>query len=241
MAPGAGLPSVVRSVVAVQPSYLQYRGDLRFDFWFSCAYCTISEAEACGIAFEIDHFSPQVGGTVTNVHAYDNLMWACGPCNGAKSNVWLSPAHQALGYRYLRPDEDCFDDHFEAKGVRLVPLTTPARFTHEVLNLDRGVLRTVREIRQRIFQNSAVLTTGLNALKGRKLDSLRPEARLRFEEARRTALDAVAKLSKELVEASDIRLLTKSPLPVYGPPDKEQTRRRRAFLKSVKALVPEIT
>lgn len=238
MIAGAGLPSVVRSTVVKKAAYSDYRMELRFDFWFSCAYCSISEAEAYTIPFQIDHFAPQVGGGLVDVHAYENLMWSCGPCNISKSNVWPDAQLSALGYRYLRPDQDCFATHFKLQGVRIVPQSKPAEFTHEVLNLDRGVLRAVRELRARIVDNGDAIAHGLHQLIGKRLDSLRPDARALFEDARKTALSAVKKLEEDIVQASDIRLINKSPLPVFEV-DKAQTKRRRDYLKSLNALIPK--
>lgn len=240
MLAGEGLPSVVRSYVVAKASYSDYRAELRFDFWFSCAYCSISEAEAFAIPFQIDHFAPQVGGGLVDVHAYENLMWCCGPCNRSKSNVWPDEELQALGYRYLRPDRDCFIQHFKLQGVRLVPQTPPAEFTHNVLNLDRAVLRSVRELRSRIVQNAEAIANGLHQLIGRRIDTLRPDARLVFEDARKTAMSAVQRLEEDLVQASDIRLINQSPLPVFEGADKEQTKRRREYLAGLNALVPKI-
>jgi Restriction endonuclease len=91
---------VVRSVVIPNRPYGDYLQNLRYDFWFSCAYCSIAEAEAVGISFEIDHYEPQ-STEVLHVHDYSNLMYSCSPCNLSKSNIWTSPEQQAQGLRFL--------------------------------------------------------------------------------------------------------------------------------------------
>lgn len=239
MTSGIGTPSVVRSVVQFKANYRAYVPELRYDFWFSCAYCTITEAEACGITFEVDHYSPQVGGNLINVNVYSNLMWCCSDCNGLKSNFEFSPALQAKGYRFVRPDQDCFLDHFELNGIQLKPKTEPARFTHRILRLDRAVLRRIRELREQIYGNSALLVKGLSELKSRRMDSLNTEGRLRFEDAKKTAIGAVARLKEEIIEASDVRKLSASPLPVFQPVDKDQNKARRDYLAEIKALAAE--
>jgi len=39
----------VRREVTKKSNYQDYREDLRYDFWYSCAYCSITELEAMGI------------------------------------------------------------------------------------------------------------------------------------------------------------------------------------------------
>lgn len=52
-------PLVKRSSPGHKPTYGEYREVLRHDFFYSCAYCTLMEAEAKGISYEIDHFLPR--------------------------------------------------------------------------------------------------------------------------------------------------------------------------------------
>lgn len=146
---------------------------------------------------------------------------------------------QAKGYRFVRPDQDCFLDHFELNGIQLKPKTEPARFTHRILRLDRAVLRRIRELREQIYGNSALLVKGLSELKSRRMDSLNTEGRLRFEDAKKTAIGAVARLKEEIIQASDVRKLSASPLPVFQPVDKDQNKARRDYLAEVKALAAE--
>ena len=68
--------TVTRSFVAPKGSYANYRQDLRVDFWYSCAYCSITEVEAQGIAFEIDHYAPHSKFPELK-HDYGNLMYSC--------------------------------------------------------------------------------------------------------------------------------------------------------------------
>src|SRR2546429_8505983 len=88
-------PPVTRSSPGLKTPSTAYRQDLRTDFCFSCAYCTISEEEAHGISFEIDHYQPQQhGGT----HAYDNLLYACDTCNNQwKRGIWPNASMRAAG------------------------------------------------------------------------------------------------------------------------------------------------
>ncbi|MGC1294505.1 MAG: hypothetical protein WA869_05640 [Alloacidobacterium sp.] len=50
---------VERSVVPKGLQYGNYKKYLRYDFMYSCAYCSMSEAEAQAIRFTIDHYEPR--------------------------------------------------------------------------------------------------------------------------------------------------------------------------------------
>jgi hypothetical protein len=45
----------------------------RNDFFYSCAYCTMSEAEAQATRFTVDHYEPK-NAQPDLINAYDNLM-----------------------------------------------------------------------------------------------------------------------------------------------------------------------
>lgn len=69
---------VERSHVQLGLKYGEYRETLRYDFFHSCAYCTMSEYEASGIRFTIDHYEPQISSP-NLIDEYTNLMWAVTP------------------------------------------------------------------------------------------------------------------------------------------------------------------
>jgi 5-methylcytosine-specific restriction endonuclease McrA len=77
-------PLVTRSYVEPTKDYLEYVEHLRHDFFYSCAYCTITEHEAETINFNIDHYEPKsLRPDLTN--EYSNLMYACRFCNTYKA------------------------------------------------------------------------------------------------------------------------------------------------------------
>jgi hypothetical protein len=66
--------------------YGMYRNWLRDEFSFRCVYCL--RRESWGTVrkdWQIDHLVPQ-STSHTGVLDYDNLVYACGPCNHTKSN-----------------------------------------------------------------------------------------------------------------------------------------------------------
>jgi len=222
---------VIRSSVPVYRDYGRYREHLRLDFWFSCAYCTIAELEATGIGFCIDHYEPQDYAPHLS-SAYENLMYSCTTCNGSKSNH-PSPAHRARGFRFFRPDQDDYTEHFRLNGVRLSPLTDIGRYTHCVLNLDSALLRRVRDLRSRAQFASDAIAVGVRYLKGVPLDRLPPAARSHFVRIRREVGQEVEK-AENLVERALLKM-SRSPNLDPDPDAKVRAARRREFLRSVGA------
>lgn len=55
---------------------------------YSCAYCTISESEAPGATFHIDHFRPQAKFPHLK-NEYYNLRYTCPRCNLTKGSYWI--------------------------------------------------------------------------------------------------------------------------------------------------------
>ena len=82
---GSSGPLVVRSSHGPVSNYREYIEILREDFFYLCAYCTLMEAEAQGIRFEIDHYEP-VSARPELKNDYNNLMYSCEICNGRKSD-----------------------------------------------------------------------------------------------------------------------------------------------------------
>src|SRR5438105_3568775 len=93
---------VRRSNVTPNLPYGEYRENLREDFDYSCAYCTISEFEAQGRRMTIDHYEPQEARPdLTN--DYNNLMYCCEDCNSFKGpRCPPQAARDNHGFRFFR-------------------------------------------------------------------------------------------------------------------------------------------
>ena len=78
--------TVKRSAVGPVRSHREYLQILRKDFYYSCAYCTLTEFEAQGYSFEVDHYEPQ-SARPELVNVYENLMYSCECCNRNKSDL----------------------------------------------------------------------------------------------------------------------------------------------------------
>ena len=160
----AGGPLVIRSVVATGLPYAEYRQILRQDFFHSCAYCTMSEAEATAIRFTIDHYEPR-HARPDLVNEYGNLMYACDECNKRKGDRSPPLAARANGFRFFRPDADTHTDHFQLNGMRLEGRTPIGEFSIAAIDLNRLSLRKLRDIRQRLTRCDELVAEGVLALR----------------------------------------------------------------------------
>lgn len=227
---------VVRSDVPAGLDYQAYREYLRFDFWYSCAYCSISEIEAVGIGFQIDHFEPQ-SFCCGDMHAYSNLMWSCASCNNYKSNIWPSDVLSERGYRFIRPDAEDPSDHFNYVSYLLYPKTPAGEWSIEVLFLNRDSLKELRRLRERLFSARKAIAHGIHALNLVRVDRFKGGARTKFIDARAKVMKQSEALSEHDLSRAVVRVMNHSPFLDPDPCVKSRTRARRAYLASLKALI----
>lgn len=225
-------PLVVRSKVKVESDYHKYRETLRYDFFYSCAYCTISEAEASGIGFEIDHYEPQsASGAVAD---YSNLMYACRVCNGRKTSITVPATAKADGYKIFRPDEDIFDDHFELRYAKLSEKTKIGKFTIAAADLNRPALKRIRDIRERLYVSHNMVAKGLRALAGVRIDQLP----VRYRSNAHKAISDATDVGKDLTLTIDaiLRENAKSPLLDPDPEIALRLASRRELISGLSGL-----
>jgi hypothetical protein len=162
---------VQRSTVPDGLAYAKYRRYLRPDFFWSCAYCTMSEAEAQSLRHTIDHYEPRKARPDLE-NDYGNLMYACDMCNIYKGDRTPPPDARAAGIRFFRPDQDVRSDHFRLNGLRVEPLTDIGNYTSKAVELNRKPLRRLREIRSRLLKSTAAIAEGITALRRARIDQL---------------------------------------------------------------------
>lgn len=225
----------MRAEVKKVTRYAEYREHLRVDFWFSCAYCSLSETESQAIRFEIDHYHPQCA-PFPGLHAYDNLMWSCEVCNRLKSDCWECDEDQAAGYRFVRPDVDDPNEHFSLleDRKRIEATSKPGEYTFEILNLNRKVLMDIRDLRNRMALSADAIIGGLQALNEIRLDRLHPALRSKFKLAAERASGQHGKLQEELDRSAIVRVLNESPLLDPDPDKHLHARRRKQYLESIR-------
>jgi len=222
---------VLRSQVKTGRQYNQYRTELRIDFWFSCAYCTMTELEASGIGFCIDHYEPQTMRRDL-INSYSNLMWSCEKCNGLKSD-YPSREHRSLGFRFIRVDTDDYLEHFKLEDEYLRPLTAVGKYSHMLLNLDSMRLRRMRSMRQRAQNAADAIAGGVRYLQNISIDQLPRVARLRFTQLRSELVEN-ANSQRDIIERV-LRELAQSPNLDPDPSAFGALSDRRRFLRTLGA------
>jgi hypothetical protein len=227
---------VVRAKVEPKKDYREYREELRFDFWYSCAYCTMTELESRGIGFDIDHYYPRKTHPQL-INEYENLMWSCQRCNRCKSDFSPDEEDILVGNVIIRPDRDDPREHYELRQCFLEGKTPTGNFNIEWLDLNRQQLRRLREIRERFWKASGYIAFGIYNLIAFRIDKIRREHRLKFIKLR----DRVFKRNQDLQEAIDsfIRESARSPLLDEDPEKKDRLKKRQEFLKDSKAILPK--
>jgi HNH endonuclease len=228
---------IVRSDVPLGLSYTEYKQELRYDFFYSCAYCTMCETEATGIRFTIDHYEPQSARPDLR-NFYSNLMYACDECNIRKGDRIPSQSARQSHFRFFRPDNDHFEDHFELKGLRISSKSEIGYFTIEALDLNRQGLRRIREIRDRLTASSELVAGGIRGLRTFHIDRLPPAVR---GDVLRTIGRATG-LQDQLDAEVDALLRKYAQAPILDPdqdaPERAKERARR--LAELRVLYPGI-
>jgi HNH endonuclease len=227
---------VVRSEVPKGLAYAEYRQHLRFDFFYSCAYCTMGETEAMATHFCIDHYEPQ-RSQPDLVNEYENLMYSCNGCNVKKGSRSPTAEEQAKGFRFFRPDQDVYKDHFERSGRLLKDKTPVGYYTIEGVDLNRLQLRRLRELRERLRTCDEYVFGGIMALRKFPLDRL-PQ---HLKGQALTSINHAMKLRDDYVGKIDtlLRENAKSPLLDEDPEAEKRAKERKVRLKQLDALEPE--
>ena len=227
---------VTRSSVPVGLKYSAYKPYLRRDFFYSCAYCTMSEAEAQAIRFTIDHYEPKSAREDLE-DDYSNLMYACDECNMRKGNRCPPASARADGFRFFRPDIDAYEQHFEKNGIRLRHKTTVGEFTIDAIDLNRMSLRRLRDIRQRLTDCDRYVVAGVLALKNFHIDQLPSSIKNQAVNTIKRAAKIAEKMANEIDEL--LREHAKSSLDAEDHEFVERTKKRAKKLKGLAALYPD--
>jgi hypothetical protein len=228
-------PLVSRSNVPGGMKYTEYREYLRYDFFFSCAYCSMSEAEATAIRFTIDHYEPR-GARPDLVDEYGNLMWACDECNRRRGDRCPPESGRQAGFRFFRPDEDVHQMHFRPVGIRLEAKSYTGEYTINAVDLNRYSLRRLREIRERLAMCAAYVAHGVQALKDFPIDRIHPNLRGRAFRAIQSAEATATAVEDEIDDL--LRQYARSPLIDPDPEAESRAEERVRRLGHIEGLFP---
>jgi len=224
-----------RSEVERRANYLDYKPVLRRDFWYSCAYCSMTELEMTGLEGQIDHYDP----TLADRSDYSNLFWSCSACNKSKSDVWFSADLREAGHRVIRIDEEHPSDHFELSGHRLEGKTQVGETTINVVRLNRKPLRDLRKTREKLRVGSEMVMDGVRTLMGANLDDLPVESRRALLAMRNRLTREVDTVCADILDL--IRVVAASPNLDEDPGADEDRRVRKAYLNEMAALGEDTT
>jgi len=229
------VPRVTRSAVPPGLPYKDYRPYLRTDFLYSCAYCTITESEAQGIRFTIDHYESQTTKPEL-IDSYGNLLWACDRCNSLKNDLNPPDIAKKHDVRFYRPDWDAFQEHFHLTGRLLVELSRIGQFTIDFLDLNRLGLQRLRDIRQRLYDCNQAVAAGLLALRTFSIDQLPRDLRLKVKKA----IDQMSNEHKNVVEMIEAVLVDNARSPLIDDDEEALTRSkaRSEKLREIMAIYP---
>jgi 5-methylcytosine-specific restriction endonuclease McrA len=224
---------VTRSPARQVSHYREYKQQLRYDFIYSCAYCSITEAEAGGISFAIDHCRPKRSHP-TLEKDYDNLMYCCEPCNSRKGDQDPPEKAQKEGLRFFRPDRDARPEHFSLKNMEVAGKTAVGNYSIEALDLNRLTLRRLRGIRARFADTDEYIAEGVLSLYSLRIDQLRPDARVRALRAR----DKLINMVKDVRDDFDdlLRATARSGLVDPDPEAEARFQDRAAKLREYQSL-----
>ena len=235
--PADDVELIERSTVPLGLSYDEYREQLRYDFFYSCAYCTMFETEAHAIRFTIDHYEPQNARQDLR-DEYTNLMWACDVCNTMKGDRCPPQSARAAGYRFFRPDEDVRGHHFRSSGIRVEPKTNVGYFTIEAVELNRESLLRLRRIRQQLYDIAPLVDGGVLSLRKFPIDRIPPGIRGRAV----AAINRMQRVASKFESDIDglLRDFARSALidPDTSPDAEKKTKERLAKLNELQGLFP---
>lgn len=220
-----GTALVTRSVVPADLQYGGYRQYLRYDFFHSCAYCTMSESEAQAIRFTIDHYEPRNSRPDLR-HEYSNLMYSCDECNIRKGDRCPPLSARLDGYRFFRPDEDIYEEHFRNTGIRLESKSNLGNYSIQTLDLNRLSLRRLREIRKRLANCDELVVAGVLALRKFHIDQLPKNVKGSAVRAIQQAVSVANQIADDIDTL--LREYARSPLIDPDPELESRTKKRVA-------------
>jgi 5-methylcytosine-specific restriction endonuclease McrA len=226
------LPAVVRTKnLPAVSGYKEYLPALRKDFLYSCAYCTITEAETKAKGMSIDHYEP-VTARPDLENEYTNLMYVCEVCNSYKGDRTPPESARNAGLRFFKADEDVRSEHFKPNGVEVEGKTPVGEFTVDAVDLNRDGLQKIRALRRKLIDSEEFAAEGIAALASFPIDRIGPlvrgEALAAINEALKLTEDAFDDFDELLME------FAKSPL-LADEETEEERQRKKERLKRLRA------
>lgn len=231
---------VVRGAVTPKPKYGLYRPELRRDFLYSCAYCSITECEAQAIRFTIDHYEP-VSARPDLECVYTNLYYCCDQCNIRKGDLSPPEEARAEGHRFFRIDADPYSAHYTieytSKKIKLKGISNVGLFTIEMLDLNRETLLRLRSVRAELDECKKFAAHGISVLRRFPIDQLPGQIKAKAAKA----ISACISMAESVHESTEalLRDYARSHLLDDDGSHSERLRDRKKTLAKLKRLYPD--
>jgi hypothetical protein len=194
-------PVVIRSDVEEGKLYGEYREELRFDFLYSCAYCTKTEMESSAVGFEIDHYIPQrLAPELLN--RYSNLMWSCEFCNQSKWGYFPSEEELEKGISIVKADREDPTECYTVDQDTCLAREKDERGKYNIrlLRLNRKELLRIRKGRQKLAKDIEVVKRGLREIMRMNMDVLSKEQRIAIQKIKTRMIEDAKTVGKTMRE-----------------------------------------
>jgi hypothetical protein len=179
--------------------YEAFRPCLRWDFFFTCPFCLLHEAQvspdgAAGSSqFWIEHLVPQSQRSDLR-NTYDNLVYTCRRCNQARRSKARS---DATGRRLLDPCADVWSAHFIEAQDELKPTTGDGSYTALTYDINSRPKVTLRRMRRETVEESLHVLASVPAL----LDAMMAAISLQPRSEQHIRLEIAERLHKSMAAA----------------------------------------
>jgi hypothetical protein len=115
--------------------YRSYKVVLREEFARRCVYCCRPDGFGSLDEFVVEHYAPQ-HLFADRLLDYNNLFYACQPCNRRKGAYWPDDAQRAAGSVIVNPCDYRMTSHVRFSGDTVIARSSEGRWTLGTLDLN---------------------------------------------------------------------------------------------------------
>jgi hypothetical protein len=156
--PSPSLPTerIARTHTPRTKSFPSFRECLRWEFGFSCAFCSLHEADVNELDLEglgfmsIEHKEPQSRDS-DQVHRYTNCFYCCKLCNRSRSD---RPSNDTMGRELLDPCHDIWSSNFTYEDDSFRPTSDNGALTQEAYDLNDARKIRLRRHRRGLLEDA---------------------------------------------------------------------------------------
>jgi len=158
----------------------------------------MSESEALGIGFEIDHYRGQKKtGQIQRKTQYMNLMYACQRCNRLKKAYPWRIEEVSLT-RIIKIDVDNEADHIEESHDSLIGKTKIGKYTIDACALNRADAKELRRSRRELSEARKRAIQAMKILRSLSIDEVTRKFRVDLPIVKKDAQILMQRFEDEL-------------------------------------------